>query len=130
MSITNLSVKQLERAVELVQERETLQSKLDEINRHLQRLEKGHGPTQEVENNSTRSISFEKRKKRSHGQVRLKDSILGLLKAVGAKGLSVKKLAVQLKGNENSIRTWIYTDGKKIPGIKKIAPGIFVHTAS
>jgi hypothetical protein len=46
------------------------------------------------------------------------------------KGISVKELAVQIEGNEASIRTWIYRVGEKIAGLQKVAPGTFAYTSN
>lgn len=129
MSLSNLSIKQLEHAVELLKERDAIQSKLDEVTRGLHFLENDQSLAQDAENNSSLSISSRKRTKNSRGLVGLKEAILELLKTAGIKGLSVKEVAARLNGNENSIRTWIYTEGKKIAGIRKVAPGTFTYVS-
>jgi hypothetical protein len=129
MSLFNLSVKQLEHAVELLKERENLQSKLDEVNRQLQHLENGraHIPiAQDRVNDSANSPRLSKRLRRRR---KLQPSILKALNAAGAKGLSVKELAARIKTNPASLSVWLYTTGKKITGLKKVAPGIFAYAS-
>ena len=126
MSLSNLSIKQVEQAIKLLTERKVLLKKLNEVKIHLHWVIDNQSSIPKVSNNVNSPIPARKRRRRYR---ELQPSILQALQAAGTKGLSVKELAVQTKGNEASIRTWIYTAGKKIVGIKKRAPGIFVYTA-
>ena len=126
MSLSNLSIKQVEQAIKLLKERKVLLKKLNEVKVHLHWVIDSQPSTPKVPNNVSPSIPTRKRRRRYR---ELQPSILQALQAAGTKGLSVKELAVQTKGNEASIRTWIYTAGKKIPGIKKIAPGTFAFVS-
>jgi hypothetical protein len=54
--------------------------------------------------------------------------VLKALTSAGAKGLTVKQLAVRAKVKRSSLAVWLYTSGKKIAGFKKIAPGAFAYT--
>ena len=125
MSLLNLSIKQLEQAVYLLKEREALQSRLDDVNRHLQRLENGRTHIPIAQDRVKDSVNPPKQGKRRRRK--LQPSILKALSVAGAKGLSVKELAAQLKTSPASVRVWLYTTGKKVTSIKKIAPGIFAY---
>jgi hypothetical protein len=127
MSLSNLSVKQVEQAIKLLQERKVLLKKLNEIKIHLHWVIDNLPSAPKIPNNASPSIHARKRRRRYR---EIQPTILQALQAAGAKGLSVKELAVQTKGNEASIRTWIYTSGKKITGLRKVAPGIFAYTSS
>jgi hypothetical protein len=40
-----------------------------------------------------------------------------------------EELAALAKVNPGSLNTWLYTAGKKISGLKKLAPGLFAYQA-
>ena len=128
MNLSALSLKQLEHIVGLLKEKEVLQTKLDDVNRDLQRLEDGKGSSlsaTESLNDSPPSKRFKKRSRRRGG---LQQAVLKVLKSAGAKGLTVKQLAVQAKVKKSSLAVWLYTSAKKISGFKKVAPGVFAYT--
>jgi hypothetical protein len=127
MNLSALSVKQLEHIVELLKEKEALQAKLDDVNRDLQGLENGKASApsaSESLNDSPRSQRIKKRSRRRGG---IQAAVLKVLKLAGAKGLTVKQLAVQAKVKQSSLAVWLYTRGKQIAGFKKVAPGIFAY---
>ena len=125
MSLSNLSIRQVEQVIELLQEKKVLLERLNEIEIDLHRVVDRRPSAPEVSNNASPSIHA-----RSGRRRKLQPSILEALQAAGTKGLSVKELAVQTRGNEASIRTWIYTAGKKITGLQKVAPGTFAYTSN
>ena len=128
MNLSSLSLKQLEHIVGLLKEKEALQAKLDEVNRDLQGLENGTASApsaSESLNHSPRSKRIKKRSRRRGG---LQEAVLKALNSAGAKGLTVKQLAVQAKVKKSSLTVWLYTSGKKIPGFKKVARGVFAYT--
>ena len=128
MNLSALSLKQLERIVGLLKEKEALQAKLDDVNRDLQGLENGKGSApsaSESLNHSARSKRIKKRSRRPGG---LQEAVLKALTSAGAKGLTVKQLAVKAKVKRSSLAVWLYTSGKKITGFKKITPGVFAYT--
>ena len=59
----------------------------------------------------------------------MQGAVLKVLGAAGAKGVKVKELAAMAKVNPASLNTWLYTAGKKISGLKKLAPGLFAYHA-
>jgi hypothetical protein len=128
MNLSALPLKQLEHIVGLLKEKEALQAKLDEINRDLQGMENGKvsAPSaSESLNDLPPSKRIRKRPRRRGG---LQQAVLKALKSAGAKGLTVKQLAVQAKVKKSSLAVWLYTSGKKISGFKKVAPGVFAYT--
>ena len=128
MNLSALSLKQLEHIVGLLKEKEVLQTKLDGVNRDLQRLENGSGSALSA-SESLNDLPHSKRiKKRSRRRGGLQQAVLKALKSAGAKGLTVKQLAVQAKVKKSSLAVWLYTSAKKISGFKKVAPGVFAYT--
>jgi hypothetical protein len=127
MSLSNLSLNQLEQAVHLLKEQEALQSRLDEVNRHLRHLESGKVSGALLKKSVTDSAVSPKPGKRLRRRRKLQPSIFKALSAAGPKGLSVKELAAKIKTSPASVRVWLYTTGKKITGLKKVTPGIFVY---
>ena len=128
MNLSALSLKQLEHIVGLLKEKEVLQTKLDGVNRDLQRLENGSGSALSATESLNDSPHSKRIKKRSRRRGGLQQAVLKALKSAGAKGLTVKQLAVQAKVKKSSLAVWLYTSGKKVSGFKKVAPGVFAYT--
>ena len=128
MNLSALSLKQLEHIVGLLKEKEVLQTKLDDVNRDLQRLEDGKGSSLSATESLNDSPPSKRFKKRSRPRGGLQQAVLKVLKSAGAKGLTVKQLAVQAKVKKSSLAVWLYTSAKKISGFKKVAPGVFAYT--
>ena len=128
MNLSALSLKQLEHIVGLLKEKEVLQTKLDGVNRDLQRLENGSGSALSATESLNDSPHSKRIKKRSRRRGGLQQAVLKVLKSAGAKGLTVKQLAVQAKVKKSSLAVWLYTSGKKVSGFKKVAPGVFAYT--
>jgi hypothetical protein len=131
MSFSNLTSSQLARLIELVKEKEQLQSKIAQVDAQLQSLESGttvqpkRGRKPGRPPGSGRSGSPIKVKKRGK---RLKNVLLKTLEAAGATGLTVKELAVKLKVKPGNIFSWFYTTGKKVKGIKKVGEAKYSYT--
>ena len=128
MNLSTLSLKQLEHIVGLLKEKEALQAKLDDVNRDLQGLENGEASAPSAPENLNRSTRSKRVKKRFRRRGGLQQAVLKALKSAGAKGLTVKQLAVQAKVKKSSLAVWLYTSGKKVSGFKKVAPGVFAYT--
>jgi uncharacterized coiled-coil DUF342 family protein len=118
MPFTDLSSTQVQRLVELVKERESIQAKLDEIHRSIEEL----GTGTKAHESPVRS----KPKKARRGG-KLKDRLLKTLQTAGEKGLAVKELAAQLKAKPASVAVWFYTTGKKVKGLRKIGPARYAY---
>jgi hypothetical protein len=125
MSINNLSVKQLEHAVELLKLREALQSQIEGIDHQLYEIENGKFTVTDINERPARLTDPQKVKLRVHRRKNVQRAVLKALKTAGSEGLTVKELAFRAKVKTGSLRTWLYTTGKKIVGIKKVAPGTF-----
>ena len=52
----------------------------------------------------------------------VKDAIIGLVKAAGKTGISVKDVAAKLKAKPQGVYVWFGTTGRKISEIKKVGP--------
>ena len=128
MNLSALSLKQLEHIVGLLKEKEALQAKLDDVNRDLQRLENGEASAPSASESLYDSPRSNRIKKRSRRRGGLQKAALKALKSAGAKGLTVKQLAVQAKVKKSSLAVWLYTSGKKISDFKKVSPGVFAYT--
>ena len=128
MNLSALSLKQLEHIVGLLKEKEVLQTKLDDVNRDLQRLEDGKGSSLSATESLNDSPPSKRIKKRSRRRGGLQQAVLKALTSAGAKGLTVKQLSVRAKVKRSSLAVWLYTSGKKVSGFKKVAPGVFAYT--
>ncbi len=117
MPLSKLSSSDLEKLIHLIREKEEIQGKLDKINAELDSIEttaataKRPAPTRKG------------RKSRRRGG--LKDAILKKLQAAGKAGLSVNELATGIGASPGSVRVWVYTVGKTVKGLQKLAPGRF-----
>jgi hypothetical protein len=118
MSLSSLTSSQLQRAIELLKEKEMLEAKLADVAKALDSLQTGEVPT--------KSLPPEKRGRR---RMKLKDAVLKKLAAAGKAGLTVKELAASLKAKPTSVSVWFYTTGKKIKGIKKVGTAKFAYSA-
>jgi hypothetical protein len=116
MSLSSLSSAQLHRLIELVKEKESLQSKLAKVESALD----GNGTPAK-----TAGIKRGPRRKLKRGA--LKDGVLGKLRAAGKEGLKVKDLASSLSANPASLSVWFYTTGKKVKGIKKVGTARYAY---
>jgi hypothetical protein len=124
MALSNLSLEQLKQMIPLLKEKEALQAKLYNVCRRLERLEQSG-----VSDKVAHSTAINKLKKRPRRQKKIKQAILKALQAAGAQGLTLKELAINARVHKPTLNTWIYTTGKKTPGIKKIAPGTFAYVS-
>src|ERR1019366_1835637 len=100
---STLSLKQLEHLAGLLKEKEALQTKLDDVNRHLQRLESGKCSAPSAPESLNRSTRSKRVKRRSRRRGGLQQAVLKVLKSAGTKGLTVKQLAVQAKVKQSSV---------------------------
>ena len=54
---------------------------------------------------------------------RLKDVVVGLVKASGKAGITVREIVAIVGGKAGRIYVWFGTTGKKVKKIKKVGPG-------
>jgi hypothetical protein len=92
------------------------------VDAELSQLERG--PAKSAKNESLSGVpkAIRRRSSRRGG---ILAAVLAVLEGAGAKGIAVKELATKAKVNPGSLNTWLYTAGKKIPGLKKLSPGVF-----
>jgi hypothetical protein len=123
MSISTLSSAQLAQLIGLVKEKESLQTKLKQIDAALQALESGKSVPKKRGRKPGRPAGSTNKPAKTgttkRGK-RLKAPLLKALKKAGASGITVKELAAKLKVKPGNIFSWFYTTGKKISGIKKV----------
>lgn len=119
MSLSDLSAAQLKTLINLVHEKESLQSRIAKIDSKLAQFDGAPETALPVQRRSRRTS-------RRTGTT-LKDSILGVLAQAGPGGLSVKEVAAQAKAKPGSVSVWLYTTGKKVAGLKKVAPGKYTY---
>src|SRR5260370_42522541 len=110
MAFINLSSAQLAQLIGLVKEKESLQTKLDQVNAALQSLESGKPVPKKRGRKPGRPAVVKAGKPAKRGK-RLKEPLLKALKAAGAGGITVKDLAAKLKVKPGNIFSWFYTTG-------------------
>jgi hypothetical protein len=131
MSLSNLSSAQLAQLISLVKEKESLQTKLDRVDRALQSLEGGGSVLKKRGRKPGRPAAVKsavKQGMRKRGK-RLKEPLLKALKGAGAGGITVKELAAKLKVKPSNIFSWFYTTGKKIKAIHKVGEAKYAFSA-
>jgi hypothetical protein len=127
MSPSHLTLQNLERALELVKKGESIQGQIDQINDQLVQFGKGNAEIL-LPGHQTTEVSPElKRRRYRH---RSSQVVLKVLQRAGAKGLTVRELALLTKIKTTSLRTWLYTKAKSMPEIRKLKPGLFAYHAS
>jgi hypothetical protein len=120
VALTDLSSDQLSRLIQLVNEKETLQAELLQVNRALESFGEGDTSPENKAGKINRPVRVRRR-------VALQDTLLKSLEAVGKEGLTVKELAEKLGANPLSVSGWFYTTGKRIKGIKKVGKAKFAY---
>jgi len=55
----------------------------------------------------------------------LKDRIIGVLKAAGKTGVTIKEMSAKLGTSYGNISVWFHTTAKRTKAVKKVAPGTF-----
>ena len=132
MALFNLSSAQLAHLIELVKEKESLQTKLDRVEAELNSLETGKVVPKKRGRKPGRPAGAKNKvtkvKKAKRGK-RLKEPLLKALSAAGASGVTVKELATKLKVKPGNIFSWFYTTGKKIKGISKVGEAKYAYSA-
>jgi hypothetical protein len=116
MTINLFSSRELKKALALVEQRETHQSKIAEIDKALEAL---LGPAHGPESKSRKAVGGKRRSK----QGEIKEAIVALLQQAGRPGLSLKKICARLSLSPSSVNSWMHSTGKKIKAIKKIGRG-------
>jgi DNA-binding NarL/FixJ family response regulator len=122
MSLTDLSSAQLERAVALLKEKESIQAQLERVNRSLESLGRG-----EIGAEKAGAVSKKGRPGGRRG--RLKKRLLKVLEAAGKEGMTVKDLAKKLGANPENVSIWFYTTGKKVKGIQRVGKAQYAFAA-
>jgi hypothetical protein len=129
MSLSNLSSAQLAQLIELVKEKEVLQTKLARVDAALLSLETGKPAPKKRGRKPGRPAGVKLAVTGKPGKrgKRLKEPLLKALKAAGASGIKVKDLATKLKVKPGNIFSWFYTTGKKIKGISKVGEARYAY---
>ena len=121
MALSDLSSSQLQRLIQLIKEKESIQAQLEQVNNALAAFENGAPAVR-----STATLAKTPARRR-HRRSPLKAGLLKSLGAAGKKGLTVNDLAEALKADPRSVYAWFYTTGKKIKGIKKVGAAQFAY---
>ena len=113
MHITQLTLQDLRPLQRLLKKKQVLQSKIDNLNRLIERITDGRGTRvgQGFGGPGVGKIS-------RHGE--LKTGVVEALQHAGKSGLHIKEIASSLQVKEPNIRVWFYSTGKKIKNIKKV----------
>lgn len=124
MKLSTLSSTQLNQIARLISKKETLLNRIAVIDSQLAKLE--GAPVAAVKTGKVAKAKVGRKKgKRS---TKLKDSVLKLLTAAGAKGVKVSDIAKQLGVKPGNVFSWFYTTGKKNKSIKKVGEARYALT--
>jgi len=129
MSLSRLSLLQLNQAIALLKERESLQAQIAKVDLQLRQIENGNASGPQLAARSVGQVVDSGRKPRRRRRGNMQQAILNALKSAGSEGLPVKELALRAKVKASSLNTWLYTTGKTVAGIKKLKPGLFAYHA-
>jgi transposase-like protein len=121
MNIASLTVATLKQIAQLVEQKETLQAQVAQIDAQLNKFGTGEPAVQAKATPAPKPIRPAKAKRAARGAV--KAAIVELLKGAGASGITVRDISAKLGVNYNRVFTWFYTTGSQIKEIKKVAPG-------
>ena len=127
MSLSHLSIEQLNQAVSLLKRREAIQSQLEKIDHELRQIENGKFSSQIISKRQESIPASHATAKRPRRRKNVQRAVLKALKKAGAEGVNVKELAFRAKVKTNSLRTWLYTKGKSVEEIVRKGSGIFAY---
>lgn len=120
MALSDLTSPQLQKALELLKERETLKKRLSQVEESLGALE-GKSPKPEPKSET-------KGRKTRKRRGAMKKDVLAALSAIGVEGSGIKELAEKLKIKRTSLAVWFYVNAKKIKGLKKVGRARYAYT--
>ena len=133
MNIPNLTSSHLQLLLDLTRRREAIAADLKKLEEKIAGLFGNHvtqpktkGPARR--GRPGRKPKAEKKTKTTRTRVArgtLKEKVLGVLREAGAAGLGVGDVADKIGAKKAAVNVWFYTTGKKVAGLKKIAPGRF-----
>jgi len=130
MSLSHLSLEQLNQAVSLLKERETIQSQLAKIDDEIREIESGTPSGRKIKSDPKSLPTSDGVRKRTRRRKNVEQAVLKALQKAGAAGLNAKELAFRAKVKVTSLRTWLYTKGKTVTAIAHKGGGIFAYKAS
>lgn len=126
MDIRQLTSRDLRRIAALIEDREKLQAKLDQLNAELASFGESSpaGKTKSPPRARRRATN---KVTRNGGNPRgaLQERIVAELMSAGGKGLHIKELSSKLGVKVPNLRVWFLTTGKKNRSIKKVAKATF-----
>jgi len=126
MNLTQLTSADLKQIVKLLEQKETLQSRVAKIDAALAAYEGGE-PAEAIKGRPGRKPGPQahakpvKAKRVKRGA--LKAAIIESLKGTGKAGITVKELAGKLGLGYSRVFAWFYKTGASIKEIKKAGPG-------
>jgi hypothetical protein len=126
MNLAQLTSADLKQIVKLLEQRETLQSQVAQVDAELAAYEGGEAaeavkgkPGRKPGSRAQAKPGKAKRAKRGA----LKAAIIGLLQGAGKTGITVKDLTAKLGLGYSRVFAWFYKTGASIKEIKKAGPG-------
>ena len=117
MNWTHIAIADLNRIVELVEQKEALQAQVAKINAELASFQPGE-PAAPAQDKPGRQPQVKLAAKGA-----LKTAIIELLKGAGKSGLTVKEIAAQLEAKPGNIHVWFLSTGKRVKEINKVGLG-------
>ncbi len=117
MNWTHIPIADLNRIVELVEQKEALQAQVAKIDAELASFQPGE-PAAPAQDKPGRQSKTELAAKGA-----LKAAIIELLKGAGSAGLTVKEIAARLKAKPGNIHVWFSSTGKRVKEINKVGTG-------
>jgi hypothetical protein len=117
MNWTHIPIADLNRIVELVEQKEALQAQVAKIDAELASFQPGE-PAAPAQDKPGRQSKTELAAKGT-----LKAAIIELLKGAGSAGLTVKEVAARLKAKPGNIHVWFSSTGKRVKEINKVGTG-------
>lgn len=123
---TNISSSVLRKMVVLSERKEALIARIQEIDRAMMRLPRGIETSASADDrparlNIPRPVAKKTRRQRTaRGQ--LKKKVLGALQRAGKRGATIGDLSKKLGVKRANLYVWFNGTGRKVRGLKKIAP--------
>lgn len=136
--LMNISTAQLRQLVRLSERKEALLAQIQRIDRQMGRIHVAGGDSAssaaqpEARRGRRRSGAASAKtpagrrgRRRRVARGALKEKITTALKSAGRKGMTVRDLSKKLGVRPGNLYVWFNSTGKKVPGLKKIAPATY-----
>ncbi len=120
---TSISSATLRKMIKLSKRKEKLMSRIQEIDRQMAGIEREVEARASIRTPKRANVTTQKAfRSKPNRRGALKAKILGALRGAGQRGLTIRQLSEKLGVKSANLYVWFADTGRKVRGLKKIAP--------